>query len=354
MITSHFFSTLSQHWKKELPFVVYRKPNTNTLTAQLQKTVVLEKVDYTTSGFIFAPFVVETDPVVWFSKANSEILTANFDDSKEVEYQKKFSNEGLSQNKVAAQSHIKIINSALKVLKDKALQKVVLSRVEVIEREKIDPMEYFRQLCISYPNTFCYCWYHPKVGMWLGATPETLIQLEQTSFKTMALAGTQTDQGQPVVVWGNKEQEEQRFVLESIISELKPFTKTIIAGETKTQKAGSLLHLKTDIQGTLQSAGEIKALINVLHPTPAVCGLPKQQAQEFILKNEGYNRKYYTGYLGLINPYEKSELFVNLRCMELEQCKIKVYIGGGITELSNPEDEWNETVNKSQIMKQVL
>jgi isochorismate synthase len=94
--------------------------------------------------------------------------------------------------------------------------------------------------------------------------------------------------------------------------------------------------------------------LDTLHPTPAVCGLPKAAAKDFILQNENYDRCYYTGFLGEINTNLKTELFVNLRCVEIIDTFAAIYVGGGITLDSNPEDEWLETSNKTNTIKSVL
>ena len=97
-----------------------------------------------------------------------------------------------------------------------------------------------------------------------------------------------------------------------------------------------------------------------MHPTPALCGLPKQEAKQFIIKNEGYSREFYSGFLGEINKdFEfntagKSDVFVNLRCMKLDKNEAHLFIGGGITKESNPLNEFQETINKSQTIKKIL
>ena len=102
-----------------------------------------------------------------------------------------------------------------------------------------------------------------------------------------------------------------------------------------------------------------------MHPTPAVCGLPKDQAKAFIVENEKYDRGFYTGYLGELNSSfgtdsGSSDLFVNLRCMQIDLDKNKnntpvyLYMGCGITKDSIPEKEWSESSNKSTTMKKVL
>ena len=97
-----------------------------------------------------------------------------------------------------------------------------------------------------------------------------------------------------------------------------------------------------------------------MHPTSAVCGLPKQEAKYFIQKHEGYDREYYSGFLGELNidlvtfRTLQTDLFVNLRCMKVKQNKAQLFIGCGITKDSNPEKEYIETVNKSMTMKKII
>ena len=103
-----------------------------------------------------------------------------------------------------------------------------------------------------------------------------------------------------------------------------------------------------------------QSLIRALHPTPAVCGLPRVKANNFILKNENYKRTFYTGFLGELNLKDSesnvqySQLYVNLRCMEVDENKASIFVGGGITKDSNAEKEWEETVFKTKTMKRVL
>jgi len=194
----------------------------------------------------------------------------------------------------------------------------------------------------------------------------------------MALAATQAYRGSLDVKWNQKEHDEQQIVANFIFRALKKNVHTLKVSETQSVRAGNLVHLQTKLYGTLISKLKevnLELLINSLHPTPAVCGLPKAQAQEFILTHENYNREFYTGFLGELNFETKIEprsskrnienkeyavtkkttqLFVNLRCMQWQEHKAILYVGGGITKDSIPEDEWNETVSKSLIIKNML
>src|SRR5690606_16197073 len=157
--------------------------------------------------------------------------------------------------------------------------------------------------------------------------------------------------------------------------------KTDIAGEIISPKVNpgkdAMHRVSTEEMHGVSTTNllNLKNLIAALHPTPAVCGLPKIEAREFILKNENYDREFYTGFLGEINmPQEvrrssnrrnqenqayssivpKTSLFVNLRCMKLTEDSVEIFVGGGITKESIPEAEWEETQNKAGTMKAVL
>ena len=119
----------------------------------------------------------------------------------------------------------------------------------------------------------------------------------------------------------------------------------------ETVTAGNIAHLKTTFN--IQTNKTPVELANLLHPTPAVCGLPEKTAKDFILKNEGHSREFYTGFLGIINDRSCS-LFVNLRCMQLFKNENWLYVGGGITSLSNADKEWRETELKAQTLLNIL
>jgi isochorismate synthase len=108
-------------------------------------------------------------------------------------------------------------------------------------------------------------------------------------------------------------------------------------------------HLKTTIFAENIALEKAKILLNELHPTPAVCGVPKDKALKIINELEANNRSFYTGYIGLVENNEL-ELFVNLRCASVFKDSVSVFVGGGITTKSNPEKEWEETELKSKVI----
>ena len=380
MNSEGFFESLNQQFENELPFVAYRKPNILSVNAILQKDSELYTTkNFTESGFVIAPFD-DKENVVLIPLENSNTiicvqdilsqseksyiigaLNKNYDEIPSEVYLERSQKTGMTESK---KHHINLVKKGIEAIRDKKLQKVVLSRQEIVSLTNNNPISIFKRLLNTYTFAFVYIWYHPKVGLWLGATPETLIKTQGNRFSTMALAGTQIYKGKLDVEWNDKEKQEQQFVTDYIVSNLQSSVIKISKSKTETIKAGNLLHLQTIIKGTLNFklslSGEalsksenFKQVLRTLHPTPAVCGLPKAEAKQFVLENENYNREFYTGFLGEINA-DNSELYVNLRCMQLKNNKAILYVGGGITKDSIPENEWEETINKAQIIKRVL
>jgi len=343
---------ITQAKKKGLPFVVYNKPNSKMLDAFFQQNnQLIYHSNFDESGFIFAPFDKQQSSIIFPSNQCVTYQTV-FDKKKSINFSSKASLNLMNLDEKVKKNHIALVKKGINFLKENHALKVVLSRKEEVDFKNTDVIDIFLKLVEKYPSAFVYLWYHPKVGLWMGASPETLLSVKGKTFKTMALAGTQSYQGNLEVEWEAKEKEEQQIVTDYILEKIH--TKNSIVSKPFTLKAGSLLHICTEISGKLAKKNQLKNLVNALHPTPAVCGLPKDIAKTFILENENYNREFYTGYLGELNINKQSHLFVNLRCMQLKKQKAIVYVGGGITLGSEAENEWEETVVKSEVMKRVL
>ena len=255
------------------------------------------------------------------------------------------------------------VAKAVQAIRAGEMEKVVLSR-DYLEQLPPDfsPVAALEAMHQAYPGVFVSLVSIPGVGTWMGASPEILVSVnEEQVFHTVALAGTQPAvAGESVAsaIWRQKEIEEQamveRYVLKSFKAlRLRDYTEV----GPRTIIAGNLMHLRTDFKVDLKEvdfptlASDMLAL---LHPTSAVCGLPKEPALQFILENEGFDRSYYSGFLGPVNSATGTHLYVNLRCMELLEKEAILYAGAGITAESNPEKEWQETQHKMQTMRRVL
>lgn len=336
------------------PFAVYAKPGSTTVTGIFQNTPApYHLIDYSAKGFAFAPFAGGESCFIPYDK--SDVLSVEF---KPADLALAEINQP-EIDSIAKTAFEKLVAESVEAIQEGQFEKLVLSRKETVQIGGSSIIDIYQKLLAAYPMAFRYCFYHPDSGLWMGATPEQLLKVENTTLHTVALAGTQVYREGETAVWETKEKEEQQFVTDYIVTSLAGFTSDIQRTEPYTFRAGSIVHIKTDISAELKSKDSLKEVVQVLHPTPAVCGLPKKEAKTFLIQNEGYDRTFYAGFLGEMNAdfstgQPKTDLFVNLRCMKVEDSIAHIYIGCGITKDSNPEKEFIETVNKSMTMRKVL
>lgn len=350
---SGLYQKAEEQLQKRLPFVVYSKPGETVAVGIFQKDASLHfTTDFTEEGFVFAPF----------SGEQFVLLPNEISDVHTEEYSRNAienNNKVFEFDTTAKENFEQLVQNGVDAICNGDFKKVVLSRTEPVSLENSSPFVLFKKLLSAYPTAFKYCFFHPEIGMWLGATPEQLLKVSDDRIKTVALAGTQVyHDGE--IKWENKEREEQLFVTEFILDGLQDYVAEKNSSQPYTFRAGNIVHIKTDIEARLHDKQDLGKIIKMLHPTPAVCGLPKEESRKFILENEGYDREYYSGFLGELNRdfakgmQNNSDLFVNLRCMKLQATTANLYIGCGITKDSVPEKEFFETVNKSLTLKNIL
>ncbi len=202
----------------------------------------------------------------------------------------------------------------------------------------------------------------PDTGTWLGASPELLVSIDANDkFKTIALAGTlpyQPEMNLKSVAWTQKEIEEQALVSRYIINCFKKIRVREYAEHgPRTVVAGSLLHLRTDYEVDMKEVNFPQlgsVMLTLLHPTSAVCGMPLDPALDFLHKNEGYDREFYSGYLGPVHFDGESQLFVNLRCVQVFENSARIYAGAGVTADSDPSKETEEVDMKIQTLNKII
>lgn len=352
--------------REQLPFVIFKAPGAQNITLLWQNDQKLHLFDPEKStGFVMAPFShVQAAYYIPDSQSMESVC-----DGHVLEITPELNNKAAEKSEIlsgniqseAAINHQKLVSSAVAKIKSAAFEKVVLAREESVHTE-LDPMLLLNKLLTRYEEAFCYWFFHPKLGSWQGATPELLMQLESGTLKTMSLAGTRSFSSTISPGWTQKEYHEQQLVTDDILFRLKSLDLTPVAGETHTTRAGNLWHLRTNIASRMQPQLNLMNLIEALHPSPAICGLPRKEASLFIQENEGLDRQFYAGYLGMVTREvsakgitdTKAALYVNLRCMSLVGPRANIYVGSGITIDSDPIKEWEETVHKAQTMWRVL
>jgi isochorismate synthase len=382
----NFFETGIQ---MDLPFSIWRMPNDSTLHCILQlnnKRTEIDSIENAPMGFMFSPFeknlhhkseFIKSD-VLLDSDLNEILLNPGFKDgnnnfekfmdafakntnsesSKYADYLKKSPDANTSKN-----DFIALVDQCKQYIEDGYYQKIVPSRQTKFNTNKhFHPVTELFKLCEAYEEAFISLVYIPNCGLWIGATPELLIAVdEEKTFRTISLAGTQEirpnfDLSQ--VSWTQKEIEEQAFVSRYIVNCFKKIRlRDFEEYGPKTAKAGNLIHLKTSFKVNMEEVNFPQlgsVMLDLLHPTSAVCGMPMLPAAKFLKENEGYDREYYSGYLGPVNYEDTTNLFVNLRCARIYKNALILFAGAGVTEDSNSLKEWDETEIKIQTLLNVI
>ena len=225
-------------------------------------------------------------------------------------------------------------------------KKIVASRV-IVKDTNLDIAEKFYDLCERFPESFVFCFSTPATGCWIGASPELLLESTGGELNSMALAGTrEAGAGMP---WDEKNIEEQKIVEDYILSCLIGNGLSPVSGNCFTKSTGSIEHICTLIKAKINPVLNLNLdyLLRQLSPTPALCGFPKDYAMKMIGESETFDRGCYGGFCGPFHNTNDFHLNVVLRCASVSQKRFCVYVGGGITALSNPEEEWRETELKA-------
>ncbi|NDV58457.1 isochorismate synthase [Bacteroides sp. 519] len=333
-------------------FAVYRIPGDNCLNLIQQEEEPYTLSDFGSlnrkSGFVIAPFVItEKTPLVLLTGKEQRIEVAD----------KEYSSATVVNNThIIEELYRERFNVFITSLNNGELDKLVLSRKAECERaQNFSPGSTFLKACQWYIRSYVYLCHTPQTGTWLGCTPEIILSGEGQSWHTVALAGTQPLQnGNLPEVWDEKNKKEQALVAGYIKAQLNTLGITVTEKGPYTVRAAELAHLKSDFAFSLPNNDYLGDLLTLLHPTPAVCGLPKEKAYRFILENEGYSRRYYSGFIGMLDWEKGSNLYVNLRCMEILKDKLCLYAGGGLLPSSTLEEEWQETEDKLFTIKKVM
>ncbi len=259
-----------------------------------------------------------------------------------------------SQVETPKRDYLHYVEATIESITEGHFRKVVLSRIKNVKRETQDLFDLFVSLKSTYPNAFVFIYNIPDGGCWCGASPEILLEKGKNGYQTMALAGTQLDKDVDLseVVWGNKEIHEQRIIEEFIVSILTFEKISYNKMGPSTFKAGQVLHILTTFES--ESVPDPLLLADLLHPGPAICGLPQSESLDWIKKNEGYDRSFYCGYIGPWDIDGRQSLFINLRSMQIYADVFSLYLGGGITVDSEAGSEWHETELKARTLISVI
>jgi isochorismate synthase len=366
-------------------FAIWRKPKSSKLEFILDECNKPEKVSLNleelAAGFIVHPFADQEDKKAWFIRASryfSINLTQPIDESQLPEWVQNpikdnptklnsdpflsglaSKNSSLYKTDSEEKAHfIRLVKLGIQEIGERKLEKVVPARTKTIAlSSEFDISKSLASMLKAYPNSFVNFFHIPEVGTWIGASPEILIETKGDLFYTMSLAGTQPAKGEnplKTAAWTQKEIEEQALVSRYIVDCFKKIRlREYEESGPKTVLAGTLLHLRSDfkvnmVETNFQQLGSV--MLSLLHPTSAVCGMPREAAHHFLKNYEDFDRSFFAGFIGPVNINQETSIYVNLRTASIQGNTAILYAGAGVTEDSDPEKEWEETELKCQII----
>ena len=358
MTSTELYSTIDSMIERGSSFALWRIPGEARIHLRVQtegepRLLYDVKELNLRGGFIIAPFCVsDRHPIVVIDQARAEVIPIQADGAspsfRPVEGERPFPvSDEWDYRRYAACFH-----KFLDALTSGEQEKLVLSRQkETVRPAGVSIGEAFRRAVERYIYSYVYLCHTPATGTWMGSTPEILLAGRHGAWQTVALAGTQRlDHGRVPTEWDAKNRREQQLVADYIHAQLRTLGIGARTVGPYPARAGELSHLKTEFHFSLPDERRIGEVLDLLHPTPAVCGLPKEKAYDFILRHEGYDRAYYSGFVGLLDPEGETSLYVNLRCVHIQPSKFTFYAGGGLLVSSSLDEEWRETGDKMGTM----
>ena len=365
----HITDIIDSLTKSNINFVIYRLPWTDACYLVIQKEGEIEELSSLSEldnkkGFVMAPFCTDQDNKILLIRPDIfafdwDEITSSLEefckDNEIVEYPAMDiplrGDDGKEDYKIC-------FDKFCQALQEKRFSKLVLSKYATEQiPENFSPLTAFVDACNNYPRMFIYLCHTTKAGTWLGSTPEIILSGHTDSWHTVALAGTMSINDNVVPTeWSKKNIDEQKYVADYIRQTIKKID-TVSSVEEKgpyTARAGHLVHRKTDFFFNVKNYKAMGKILEKLHPTPAICGVPREEAMAFIKDNEDYQRGYYSGIIGWFDAEKGTDLYITLRGMQIGEKNARLFAGGGILSSSVLDDEWEETERKLATMRKVL
>lgn len=330
-----FSLKLKQAIDGKYPFFLLRKPNENKVFLFVHDGSEKNQIIFHSFDSTLEKKISDAEP--------ASIAQEKFDFDFKVKLDKSNSNKALTQAE-----YEQIIQETINTIQANSVRKVVMSRRKVVDNLSYNLLLTYKNMMDQHLSALVFLWVNPGEEIWIGATPELLLSKIDNHIQTVSLAATKRIED----TWTEKEMDEQQIVTDFIVNCISDTKNQKIVGP-ETVRAGEFEHLKTYISAEITEEYSLDDLLARLHPTPALCGFPKQIAFDYIVNNERYNREFYSGYIGLIQG-NQSEYYVNLRSAQWFKDVIYIYVGGGITATSHPNKEWKETELKSTTILNAL
>jgi menaquinone-specific isochorismate synthase len=270
----------------------------------------------------------------------------------------------LQPSHLAGQQFKTSVAAALKQISRKQLQKVVLAHAfDLVRKEPFQTTHSLRELRQRHPDCFVFSINNSQGKTFIGASPERLLSLYEGQLMTDALAGSaprgrnsKEDRKLALrLLNSRKEQGEHQMVVNFLVSQLNGLG---LCPQYRNRPAllrlSNIQHLHTPIQALVSGTTHPLQLVEALHPTPAVAGVPTPAACEEIHSQEKFDRELYAAPLGWVDTQGNSEFIVGIRSALIDDNWARLYAGAGIVAGSDPEREWAEINLKFRALREAL
>jgi menaquinone-specific isochorismate synthase len=243
------------------------------------------------------------------------------------------------------------------------LRKVVLAQSLAVDLARpLAVSDALTRLAETYPDCTRFLVDPGTGGTFFGATPERLVRLEGREVQTTVLAGStgrgdtdaEDDWLATELQHSAKDDHEHAVVREAVRDQLAPLTTEVTAAERRVRRLATVQHLETPITATLAADRHVLELVEALHPTPAVGGMPQDAALRTIREHEGFDRGWYAAPVGWIDAAGDGAFSVALRSAVAREDTATLFAGAGIVADSDPDREWSELQLKYRPILDVL
>lgn len=243
------------------------------------------------------------------------------------------------------------VESVLEKIDAGPLTKVVIAQALTVDlAETIDVPALLERLRRQYPNCYRFSFQHDDGGTFFGAPPERLVAKRDGAIETEALAGSvprgdtpaADDEYVAAMLDDEKIAHEHELVVDAIRTQLEPFVSDLTVAERTVRRLATIQHLRTSIQAQLNGDRHVLELVEALHPTPAVGGVPPALAWETIRSRECFDRGWYAAPIGWFDADGDGEFAVGIRSGVATDDQVTLFAGNGLVADSDPADEWDE------------
>lgn len=301
----------------------------------------------------------DTDPALFEAAAKEMQLLFNRAEQEKDQQPARL----IDTNVVSPQRWREIVDQVVQDLKNGPLKKVVLAReLRLIFDQEVASEKVLSTLRKEQHNSFTFA-FESNGDCFIGATPERLVKKQGDNVFSTCLAGSiprgktpEDDQilGEQLLA-DRKNRMEHQYVVEMIKEALEESCEDLILPDKpQLMKLKNIQHLYTPVIGKCKKDSSLLLLVERLHPTPALGGLPKKEAVEKIRQVEELDRGFFGAPLGWIDYKGNGEFAVSIRSGLIQGKEASLFAGCGIVADSDAESEFMETSLKFRPMLTAL